>query len=309
MRQTTLQSAATDLTPTHLRSTLGDLAATFVPGAGMVATSLQHRGAELLGMRDGLQRYAEGHSTMGIPLLHPWANRLQGERVDLGRHPVDLTGSAIVSRDEHGLPIHGLLGGSPHWKVFASTSWAIGAELDFGAHPELLELFPFPHRLVLRADLGARTLTVRTTLVAGLDGAVPVSFGFHPYLRLPEVMRSTWRVELPAMEHLQVDALRIPTGASEFVESECFVLGSRTYDDGYVALRRGARFALSGGGRRIVVRFDAGYPFAQVYAPADDDVICFEPMTAPTNALVSGDGLTWVPAGSSYTATFSISVS
>jgi hypothetical protein len=31
-------------------------------------------------------------------------------------------------------------------------------------------------------------------------------------------------------------------------------------------------------------------------------------MTAPTNALISGDGLTWVQAGSSYTATFSISL-
>jgi galactose mutarotase-like enzyme len=121
-------------------------------------------------------------------------------------------------------------------------------------------------------------------------------------------MRSTWRIELPAMEHLVLDELSIPTGASDFVASECFVLGSRIYDDGYVSVRRGARFALSGGGRRIVVRFDAGYPCGQIYAPDDDDVICFEPMTAPTNALVSGDRLTWVPAGSSYTATFSISV-
>jgi aldose 1-epimerase len=308
MRQTTLLPAATDLSGVTLRSPLGDLGATFVPGAGMVGTSLRHRGTELLGQRDGLVRYAEGHSTMGIPLLHPWANRLESDSVSIGGRFVDLAGSTIVARDEHGLPIHGLLGGSPLWKVFASSSWALGAELDFAAHAELLELFPFPHRLVLRADLGARRLTVRTTLIAGLEGPVPVSFGFHPYLRLPEVLRSTWRIELPAMEHLAIDALGIPTGASEHMPADCFTLGARTYDDGYASLRRGARFALSGGGRRIVLRLDAGYPFAQVYAPADDDVICFEPMTAPTNALCSGDGLTWVPAGSSYTATFSISV-
>jgi aldose 1-epimerase len=272
--------------PTDLRSPLGEMEATYLPGDGMFGQSLRHRGTELL---------APG----GIPLLHPWANRLSAELPD----------SPLVARDDNGLPIHGLLAGSPHWKVFASTSWALAAELDFGAHPELLELFPFPHRLVLRADLGARKLTVRTTLTAGPGGPVPVSFGFHPYLRLPGVLRSTWRVELPAMTHLAVDALGIPTGASEFLAAECFTLSSRIYDDGYSGLRRGARFALSGGGRRIVVRLDAGYPFAQVFAPAGDDVICFEPMTAPTNALVSGDGLTWVPAGSSHTATFSISVS
>jgi galactose mutarotase-like enzyme len=286
---------AADVSPFLLRSPLGELGATFLPGAGMFGASLRHRGTELLGRG-------------GIPLLHPWANRLAGDHVALAGRPVDLEGSDLVERDEHGLPIHGLLAGSPHWKVFASKSWALGAELDFGAHSELLELFPFPHRLVMRANLGARSLTVRTTLIAAEEGPVPVSFGFHPYLRLPDVMRSTWRIEMPAMEHLAVDSLGIPTGASEFVDAECFALGSRTYDDGYASLRRGARFALSGGGRRVVVRFDAGYPFGQVYAPAIDDVICFEPMTAPTNALVSGDGLAWAPAGSSYTATFSITV-
>ena len=49
-------------------------------------------------------------------------------------------------------------------------------------------------------------------------------------------------------------------------------------------------FALEGGGRRIEVEFEAGYPVAQVYAPPGEDYVCFEPMTAPIDALVSGDG-------------------
>jgi len=150
---------------------------------------------------------------------------------------------------------------------------------------------------------------MRTTLIASGDVSVPLAFGFHPYLRVPGAMRSTWRVELPAMEHLELDERSIPTGASEVVAPESFVLGARTYDDGYAGLERHACFALSGGGRRIVVRFGDGYPCAQIYAPDDDDVICFEPMTAPTNALVTGDGLNWVRPGSSYTATFAIEVS
>ena len=47
-------------------------------------------------------------------------------------------------------------------------------------------------------------------------------------------------------------------------------------------------FALSGGDRRIEVHFDEGYPAAQVFAPGDDDVVCFEPMAAPTDALRRG---------------------
>ena len=54
--------------------------------------------------------------------------------------------------------------------------------------------------------------------------------------------------------------------------------------------------------------FVGGYPYAQVYAPEDDDVVAYEPMTAPTNALVSGDGLQLVPPGESRSATFAITV-
>ena len=51
------------------------------------------------------------------------------------------------------------------------------------------------------------------------------------------------------------------------------------------------------GGRQIEVSFGQGFPYAQVYAPDDDDVIAFEPMTAPTNALVSGRQPDAAPAG------------
>ncbi len=50
----------------------------------------------------------------------------------------------------------------------------------------------------------------------------------------------------------------------------------------------GAVFAVSGGGRRLEVHFEHGYPAAQIFAPAAEDVVCFEPMTAPTDALRRG---------------------
>src|SRR5438128_8578746 len=61
-----------------LVSSDGNLRAAFAPSAGMVCCSLCHRGEELLAQRDGVRAYAERGSTMGVPLLHPWANRLAG---------------------------------------------------------------------------------------------------------------------------------------------------------------------------------------------------------------------------------------
>jgi hypothetical protein len=61
------------------RSACALLDATFVPIAGMVGASLRDGGEELLGRGLGLQCYAAGGPTMGIPLLHPWANRLASD--------------------------------------------------------------------------------------------------------------------------------------------------------------------------------------------------------------------------------------
>ena len=37
--------------------------------------------------------------------------------------------------------------------------------------------------------------TITTTLHATGERAVPVSFGFHPYLRLPGTDRATWQLD------------------------------------------------------------------------------------------------------------------
>ena len=67
-------------------------------------------------------------------------------------------------------------------------------------------------------------------------------------------------------------------------------------------------FALEGGGRRVELELGEGYRVAQVYAPRSEDYICFEPMTAPTDALVSGKGLRAVEAGERFRARFQIRV-
>ena len=42
------------------------------------------------------------------------------------------------------------------------------------------------------------------------------------------------------------------------------------------------------------VAFGERYPLSQVYAPGTTDVMAFEPMTPPTNALITGSGLRWI---------------
>jgi aldose 1-epimerase len=288
--------------------------AAFVPTAGMVGCSLRDRGEELLGQRDGLAAYAAEGGTMGIPFLHPWANRVARVRFPVAGREVALDPDAPqVALDPNGLPIHGLLAAARGWAVerhaASDGGGVLAARFDFTAHDELMAMFPFAHELLLEAVLADSTLAISTTVSATGDTPVPISFGYHPYLQLPGLDRSEWEIDIPVRERLQLDQRMIPTGERERVEVEGGALGSRTFDDGYLAPESSEPFVLAGGGRRIEVSFDSGYPYAQVYAPADDDVVAYEPMTAPTNALVTGgDDLPLVAAGDEYRATFSITV-
>jgi len=287
----------------------GDLEATFAPGAGMIGTSLRHRGDELLEQRDGLDAYVKSAKTFGIPLLHPWANRIDGPRYSVAGKDVELDlNSPLVHTEDNGLPIHGLASACPYWEVVGRDTDGLHARLDYGAHEDLLAGFPFPHTLEIEISLDPDALHHTTRLTATTDQPVPVSFGYHPYLTLPGVAREDFLVTFPVRRQMLLDDRGIPTGTDEVANIPPGALGDRTYDDGFSELREPVEFGLEGGGRRIGVRFDEGYPYAQVWAPPGEHFICYEPMTAPTNALVTHDGLAFARPDDAYEARFSLLV-
>lgn len=285
------------------------MAATVVPGLGLVGTSLRRDGDEFLAMPHTLDDYAKGHTT-GLPLLAPWANRLAGDTYRVGNLTVDLAGAPRVHRDAAGLPMHGTLGGDEGWRVVRLgtdvRSAVLVSRLDVGERPDLLESFPFPHVLTVEHRLDATTLTVATTIRATGRRRVPVAFGWHPYLRLPGIRRGSMRVILPARRHLVLDEHGIPTGAGHRLGAEAEPLGSRTFDDLF-ALGRDRRLGLASSEHTLSLLFDRNYGYLQVYAPAEANLCCLEPMTAPTNALVTGT-CPFVSPGQSFTARFSLTV-
>jgi aldose 1-epimerase len=286
----------------------GDLEAVFLPSHGMLGISFRHRGAELLRRVRDLEAAAARGSTAGIPLLHPRANRLAGPRYRAaGREVVLDPSSPLLHLDEHGLPMHGVPWSLLTWDLTDARQDRLTARLEW-TRSDLLAVFPFRHRLELAARLRPDSLTLETTLIASPDGPVPVSFGFHPYVGLPELPRAEWRVELPAMRRLVLDRRGIPTGAEEPFAGLEGRLGELALDDGFALLEERTSFAVAGAGRRVSVDFLAGYRYAQVFAPQDTDYVAFEPMTAPTSALTSGRGLRVVAPGGQFRAAFRIRV-
>ncbi len=236
----------------------GALVARFEETASMVCASLTHDGQELLGLREGLEAYVERGKTMGIPLLHPWANRLSGYAYGEVKLERDAPG---VRDDGDGHPIHGLVHGHAAFEVVAHDETSLRARLDFGAHPEWLRSFPYPHTLEVAVHLRPDGLTHRTTLTNTGVIPVPVSFGWHPYFAAP---------------HEPVDE---PSSRTEFTVG------------------------------RVTLSFLDGYTHAHLFSPPDGDIVAFEPMTAPVDALRTGIGLRHVAPGAAFSAAFRVGVS
>jgi galactose mutarotase-like enzyme len=287
----------------------GRTEASFVPALNMVCCSLRHDGTELLELRRGLQMYAEAGKTMGIPLLYPWANRLDRFGYEAAGKSVALNeADARIPRDSQGLPIHGVLPKLLRWDVSdPRDDHGLEARLAWSA-PALLELFPYRHEVRLRIDVTDGELVIATTVRATDADAVPVSFGYHPYLRLPHVPRETWDLELDARQRLVLDDRSIPTGEREPVTERRIKLGQTSWDDAFDGLSQPAQFSAQGGDTKVTVTYLTGYSFAQVFAPAEQEFICFEPMTATSAALNTGDGLRVVAPGDEYAARFAVAV-
>jgi aldose 1-epimerase len=237
----------------------------------MLVAALRHRGEDLLAERPD--------PWTGCPLLHPWANRLSAERFEVRGREVDASGAR---RDENGVLLHGLPGHG--WEVRHADRTRVRGLLRWRD-----EAFPFPHEVVVEHRLSLEGLET----VTEVTGDAPVALGWHPFLRLPGLPRERWRVTLGSRRRVALDERLLPTGGSEPWAPPPFELGHAGFDVSVTQIE--APFVLEGGGRRVEVEFLEGAPHGQFFAPRAEPVACFEPMAAPVDALVTGDGLAWAP--------------
>jgi galactose mutarotase-like enzyme len=278
----------------------------------MIGCSLQHRGEELLVQRGGMDAWRGTGKSFGLPLLHPWANRLRDWRYSACGRSVEIDRSrGIVRADENELPIHGALAAAEDWDMLdagadGEAAW-LTASLDYGRRDDRLAVFPFQHRLELDLRLAGDALTITTVLEPTGDHEVPLAWGWHPWLSLPGVPRAEWELGQPDRVAIALDDRNLPTGERADAPSERGPLGDHVLDT-HSAVAEDAVYTLTGGGREIAVEWAGGYRYAQVFAPAELDVTCVEPMMAPVAALSTGDELEAAQPGERASATFRVRV-
>src|SRR4051812_1572883 len=105
----------------------------------------------------------------GVPLLAPWANRLDEDGFWAnGKHYALDRGLKNIRADGNNHPIHGLLTFAQDWEVVKATGTETSAEvtsrLEFWRHPDYMAQFPFAHTLFMTYRLQDGVLEVETTI-------------------------------------------------------------------------------------------------------------------------------------------------
>jgi aldose 1-epimerase len=307
----------------RLSDTARGVEVSMVPSLGNVAYEMNVHGHNILNFPYAdVGEFARRPSQGPIPLLAPWANRLSeqgfwanGKRYAFNMGLNNIRGGAI--------PIHGLLGNSPLWRVTEvgadARSAHVTSRLEFWKDPDLMAQWPFAHEYEMTYSLAEGILEVRLTIRNLSSQPMPLAAGLHPCYRIPDVPRDEWVVHIPARQRVVADERLLPTGEFRPMDLPSqFPLKGRSFDDGFLDLERDssgrAHFSIEAAGRTVETMFGPKYPAAVVFGTAPPpgqtrDLMCFEPMTGITNALnLAHEGkypaLQIIPAGASWTESF-----
>jgi aldose 1-epimerase len=162
--------------------------------------------------------------------------------------------------------------------------------LEFWRQADWMAQFPFAHTIEMTYRLKDGALEVETAVNNLSADPMPLSLGFHTYFRIEDSPRDEWKAHVPSRDRVVANEALIPTGEIRSISGpEPPSLHGVVLDDAFVNLTRDnagkAEFRVEGARQKIRAVFGPNYKVGIAYAPAGRDFICFEPMTAITNAF------------------------
>jgi len=233
--------------------------------------------------------------------LIPWPNRVRDGKWTWNgtQHQLALTEPA-----QHNA-IHGLV----RW-----LSWRVA---ERGIRSVLLTCtswpqpgYPWTLDVDVRYDLGDDGLTVTQRITNRSSTPAPVAAGAHPYLSVGTSVIDDATLLIPAARWIDTGSQQIPTQIRDVYDTPFDFrrprpVGSRQIDNTFTDLTRDERNRCTirlqdpNTGRAVEVWVDESYPYVEVFT---GDTLSdqhrrrrglgVEPMTAPPNALATGEHLT-----------------
>jgi aldose 1-epimerase len=220
---------------------------------------------------------AKPNGLHGIPLLAPWANRLdeQAFYANGKRYAFDMQLGNVTGT----IPIHGFMSRTDQWQVVdtkadAKSAW-VTSRLDVYKQPTWMKQWPFAHTIEMTYRLQDGVLETHTKVTNMSADPMPVSLGYHPYFQLTDSPREEWVITVPARTRWLLNYLKVPTSTTEPVDK--FFPGGKgalkdyNLDDVFSDLNRDAQgratVTLKGRKQQIDVMIGPNYKSLVMYSP------------------------------------------
>jgi aldose 1-epimerase len=317
-------SARQDGGVVRLEDSAHETVVSIVPSVGNQAVEMKVKGHNIFRWTYGsIADFKAKPGMAGVPFLAPWADILdeQAFYANGRRYAFDMElGNVRGAR-----PGHGFLTTASQWHVAevradARSAW-VTSTLDVFREPAWMKQFPFAHRITMTYRLQDGVLEVATAIENMSAEPMPVSVGFHPYVKLTDSARDEWTISVPAKTHWLLAQTKVPTGETEPIERllpkpESAALRDYNLDDVFSDLVRDgegrARARVAGRAQHVEIVIGPNFRGLTVWAPnpsgtglgsnafspnppparplppkpvADPDFICFEPLAAIVNGL------------------------
>ena len=292
---------------------LQDGARTMTATVTQVAAGLRALAVDGVALAETFPVDAAPPSACGITLV-PWPNRVADGRWTLegAVQQLDLT-----EPSKHNAS-HGLLRHTAYRLVEREPHAVTQGATVFPQHG-----WPFQLDVTVRHELVADGLVVTHVVRNVGRGRAPVALGSHPVLRVGDHDVATLTVTLDAATRYLVDDRSIPTGTEPVDGTDADLrhgprVGDLDLDTTYrdvAADEEGVRRTtlMAPDGSAVEMWQGPAYDHVQVFTPRNfprDGVlglaVAAEPMTAPANALATGEGLHWLDEGETLTAAWGV---
>jgi len=274
---------------------------------GSVRAEIDTVAAALRSLSVGGEALTEPRTGAGLPpfcngiVLAPWPNRVAHARwsLDGAEQQLDITEPA------RGGALHGLLEFTDYQVIAQQDDLA---ELAAAIAPQ--HGWPFAMDTAVRYRLDDDGVTVTHTVQNRSDRRAPWAVGTHPFLRVGghDVAELTLRVA--ADRFFPVDHALNPTGPAIPVDDDTDLrtprrVGELRLDTAYGAVTHGighetARLTAPDGATTTLWQ-EPAWGYVQVFTTPEfprseglGTAVAVEPMTAPPDALNSGEGLIWL---------------
>jgi galactose mutarotase-like enzyme len=262
-----------------LRDQEADAYLEVVPARGGIITRWQICGQDLLYLDE--ERFKDPNLSVrgGVPILFPICGNLpdntyqhQGQNYTLKQHG--------FARD---LP----------WQVSKqSTETAASLTLELNSNTATHLVYPFDFQLIFTYQLQGNSLKIHQQVINRSSERMPFSIGFHPYFQVTDKTQLSF--DIPSSQYFdqRTKTLHSYSGNFDFNLEEI--------DAAFTQItRHQSSFSDSYHHRQIVLSYDDLYTTLVFWMLKDKNYICLEPWSAPRNALITGEHLTYLEPNSS----------